>query len=158
MLAAALGDTETIQLLLQYGAKVGITMSCEGGADEDGRMIIISPLLIACEYGQVAALRLLLEHGADANKQFKFCHNNTILMYLFRYGRWVIQQYYTGQTHRHEPDRSQDMQNCLKLLLQYGADVTLTNDQGESVYDYVRDPVIHQIFAEHSAEAKPSLE
>ena len=159
MLAVAEGDTETIELLLQHGAKVDITMIREGANDADG-ILITTPLLIACEYGQVDALRLLLEHGADASQQFEFYHYNTPLMYLFRGGLWVVQRYYGDGEHAHElePDRTHDMHGCLKLLLKYGADVTYTNDEGLTVYDYMEDqPDVLQIFAEHSVEATPLL-
>ena len=158
MLAAAEGDKDMMMLLLKYGAKINRAYTCED-AHGDDRFHVSMPLLVACEYGQVAALRLLLEHGADAYKPFAFYHNNTPLMYLFRDGLWVVQWYRRGMNYIYEPepDRSQDMPNCLKLLLEYGADATLANDQGETVNDYVKDPAILQIFAEHSAVSKPLL-
>ena len=133
-------------LLLKYGADVDYSVKTQNyNIDVHIKYIrTSSPLIIACKHGLIDSVKLLLEHGADVNQEFNhYNQNDTTLICLFSTPSWAKGQH---QQHRSEGDEgegaidlSPDQLVCLKLLLEYGADVTITNTIGNTVFDYVKD-------------------
>ena len=135
-------DISLMTLLIQYGADLNNSIQMEGG-DTKKYIRVLSPLVVACEFGCIDAAKHLLEHGADVNQVFNhYAQNDTSLICLFRTDSWAREQH---QQHRNEGDEgegaidlSPDQLACLKLLLEYGADLSITNTIGNTVLDYVK--------------------
>ena len=135
MSAVADGDLEMMKALIKFKANVN---ACFEGSFEN---TILTPIIVACEHGQVDALQLLLENGADANLVDLTCTKKTPLMYLLSQGPWSAAA---------QPDLSPAMLSCMKLLLDHGADLSVTDDKGKTVFDYVKDrPAVLQLLKEH---------
>ena len=132
MSAAAEGDIELMKALIKFKANVNARF--EGPFE----VSVFTPIIVACEYGHMDALQLLLENGAEVNSLDGAGH--TPLMHLLSKGRWSPAQ----------PDLSSDMLTSLKLLLEHGVDLSAVDDKGETVFDYVQDrPDLLQILKQH---------
>ena len=146
MSAVTDNDMSLMILLLKYGADVDYSVQTQNyNIDVHVKYIrTSSPLIIACEHGHIDAVRLLLQHGVDVNQQFNhYKQNDTTLICLFSTPSWARGQH---QQHRNEGDEGEGAIDlspgqvaCLKLLLEYGADVSITNTIGNTVFDYVKD-------------------
>ena len=102
--AAYVGNCELIQVLLDYGVDVN-------AQDTDGE----TPLADAA-YGQLGAVRLLLDHGADPNVQARrdaLFSLTTPLHRALRYGRIDI----------------------VRVLLEHGAIIEVKDGEGETPLD-----------------------
>jgi ankyrin repeat protein len=136
-LAAELGHVDTVQLLLEHRADIHkkTTGCCEynalfaaiytetpslevvrlllaAGADVNSanECLDVSALSQAAQYGQEAIAELLIDHGADINKQFTLGYSTTALMAASEAGH----------------------ANIVKLLLKHNADPSLTDAYGET--------------------------
>ncbi|XP_061922523.1 ankyrin repeat and SOCS box protein 13-like isoform X1 [Entelurus aequoreus] len=128
------GSVECVQLLLQYGAKVNPSLTsltasplheaCIHGKEEIVHLMIVSgahleaydvhlgpPLHVACAQGHLKCARLLLLAGAQVNSK-KF--HQTALHHA---------------AGLHMPD-------LVQLLLDFGADVQATDQQGKKALDF----------------------
>lgn len=115
-------NAEKIELLLQYGADIdravyrcdytpqehlGKVYEREHGCNDNcGR----TALMFACQSGNVRAVRMLLEYGANANA-VDYCRDTPLI--------YTVQP---GQTNRHDARQRADI---LRMLLEHGADKTL---------------------------------
>ncbi|UOQ70188.1 ankyrin repeat domain-containing protein [Hymenobacter cellulosilyticus] len=84
------------------------------GADPNERLKHETPLIVAVQLGRADLVEALLRHGADPNGRSSAFMNSTPV--LFYAARLPINQ-----------------QHVLGLLLQFGADSTLTNGSGQRV-------------------------
>ena len=128
MFASAAGDVDFAKLLLQHGAEVNIMRQ---GEDDSEFLCTDTALLSACRAGQQVIVQLLIELGADVNLQDD--RGNSTLMTLLL------------------PDKEDDYPPvplqppspatiaCMRVLLEHGADVTVKNKAGKTVFDLVKD-------------------
>ena len=154
MYAAEANDIGMMKLLLQHGAD----SNCAWIYDGERRIKVSSPLITVCRRGHVKALRLLLENGADANRLLKADSGlyETPLMYLFL-TNWQVVVQRENPSQAEEDRYENDKLGCLKLLLEYGADLTLANEKGATVFDYVKNrPGILEILNQYT-DVKPVL-
>ena len=152
-------DTEMMRLLLQYDADINSGIQTEEGGINK-YIKVWSPLLIACEHGCIDAAKLLIEHGADVNQIFNnYNQNDTTLICLFRAYSWTPLGLDTvGDEGEGYIDLTADQLTCLKLLLEHGADVTVTNSIRNTVFDYVKDrPGIIKLLNEYVPYTEPIL-
>lgn len=85
----------------------------------EDEVLCLTPLMLACRLGDVAAVRFLLSRAIDINKQttLPFCENN------------VARTAVVGQTALHYAALGGHRQ-AAELLLQHGADAAVTNSAG----------------------------
>ena len=160
MSAAANNSISTMKLLLKYGADINSTVQVRTRG-LNWYIKVSTPLLVACKHGCVSALRFLLEHGADVNQIFnQYEQNDTSLICIFRTRSWSKGQHQrlTVDVNGDIIDLWPDQLACLKLLLEHGADVTVLNSEGKTVFDYVKDrPGVIRLLNEASMDTKPIL-
>ena len=153
-------DIPLMTLLLKYGGNANNTIQTQNYNIHIKYIKTSSSLIIACEHGYVDAVKLLLNHGVDVNQLFNNYHqNDTILICLFRDRYWAPEPLHADCINNEgDIDLSPDQLACLKLLLEHGADVTVLNSEGKTVFDYVKDlPGIIKLLEEASIDTKPIL-
>lgn len=144
-------DAEMVALLLERGANVSTV-------DQEGR----SPLHIAIHADQPDIARMLLAGNPDPNVIKK--NGNTQLLEAINHGypdiaRWLIEHGADVDVMR-DDDRAtalmaaayEDDLASTQLLLEYGADPTLTNPDGETALDMADDEQIVALLRKALAE------
>ena len=141
MSAVTANDIPLMTLLLKYGGNVTSTIQTQNYNIHIKYIKTSSSLIIACEHGCIDAVKLLLEHGADVNQLFNNYHqNDTTLICLFRDRYWAPEPLHADCVNDEGYiDLTPNQLACLKLLLEHGADVTVLNSEGKTVFDYVKD-------------------
>jgi ankyrin repeat protein len=86
-----------------------------------------TPLMRAARTGDAAAMRILLEHGADP--AMATSNHTTALMFAAGNGRG------TGVFQK-DIGTERDMLNAVQVLVERGADVNLANDNGQTAMHY----------------------
>ena len=144
------GDPAMMKLLLEHGADVfaldgdfhhaAFMHTYESGSTSTDAMDVILdyafrkpfseiesygqyPLHIACANVDYPLIERMLQKGADVNA----VDGDTPL-------HRVLHTAYRMKGSKHEPP---DLTRCVKLLLDYGADVTIRDSEGKSVFEYV---------------------
>ena len=150
MSATAKNDINMMKLLLKYNAGVHCYVSVDDADDIYSETS--SPLILACQHGHIDALNLLPQHGVDINYIYNADQNESSLICLFRSRAWR-----SRKNAAYTDDLSTDKIACLRLLLEYGADVAVTDTKGNTAFDYVKDrPTIISILNEYM-DVKPIL-
>lgn len=130
----------------------------ENGADPNQKTKVLFgyPILNFCERGPergapneaayLEGLSLLIDYGADVHVQhqdhdiIRICvtdNNEVALAYLLENDTFDIDRQieFNGSTVLMECAQSDSHINCMKLLLDYGADKTIKNHDGKTAYD-----------------------
>jgi ankyrin repeat protein len=131
-LAAAGGDFDTVQFLLESGFDVNLQV-------KGGRQLF--PLMFAARMGYEDVVKLLLERGADVNATDKYGNtaldhavarqNEAIVKVLLHTGASTQQKNLDGWSPLHLAARSGDAA-IVQMLLDYGAVVDATDSRGFS--------------------------
>ena len=146
MCASLQDDLDLIKRLLAHGADVNMMMQYR----RSGRYLTHSPLLFALMKTNISVLKLLLKEGANANLTDN--HGDTALLYLLRRA-WM-----TKHHHRHYRRPEPIWVEGVKILLEYGLDIKITNKLGETVFDYVqKGSELDKLLCEVYAESRPAL-
>jgi uncharacterized protein len=131
--AAALGDEETLEYMLNLEPKLIQTYSFDGW----------TPLHLAAFFGGFEAVKLLLEKGADVNARTSNPMSNmpihaaaagnrtAIVQLLLEHGADPNVRQSGGWTPLHQAADHCDA-GMVKLLLHFGADVNLAKDDGKT--------------------------
>ena len=78
-------------------------------------------------------------------------------MYLFRTNWQIVVQRKNPSQAEMEDRYENNKLGCLRLLLEYGVDMSLTNEKGATVFDYVKNrPGILEILNQYT-DVKPTL-
>jgi ankyrin repeat protein len=153
--ASRLGSLDVAQLLLEYGADPDVrlkTATLRWGRNRGGGDGALgegaTPLMRAARFGDVAAMRLLLDEGADLNLRQK---NQTTALMLAAGVGWRTGDGGLGGT---DYGAESDAIEAVKLCLEGGADVNVSNDNGETALHaaVVRGPGVVKFLAEHGAK------
>ena len=118
-------NTELVKGLLNIGADVNKTY-------DDA----CTPLLIATYNGDINCMKVLLENGADVNKQNSF-NGETPLFSTIKYNNSNYFQVLLCIGTYKKRGRADNYIERIKLLLEYGADINKKNDDGETPINYV---------------------
>ena len=134
--AAALGETERVQELLQEQPEQLNTTSPDG----------FSPLGLACFFGHPALVKLLVEKGADVNQASTndwrvqplhaaiAARDHEIIEYLLQNGADVNARQQHDFTPLHAAAQNGDA-DLIKVLLEHRADINATTASGETAMD-----------------------
>ena len=174
----AAGDIEMIELLIQHGADINLQYIDKDVDYTEKVGTTNSPIISACTHGHYEALQLLLGRGADAEKVDDFA--NTPLLYLLltltsrsediiacitlllshidinhtnKQGDTALLCLYK----RKIPLPSTDLVRCVKLLLEYGADVMIKNKKNECILDLVQPGSEVEVLIKEYLDRKPLL-
>ncbi|CAG0905905.1 unnamed protein product [Cyprideis torosa] len=128
-IAADNAQPAIISLLLQHGADVD-------ARDNEGQ----TALHVAAQWGHPAIISLLLQHGTRVDEEDK--EKRTPL--LLAIGRWS------------SPSKEEDRLECVKLLLQAGANIRHCDEDGDNALHYATSSGQLSI-AQHLEIADPSL-
>ena len=184
MSVCAAGDVEMIELLIQHGADINLTHHYLVENHYDKHIYADSPLLSACCRCHLVALQALLDRGADPNRPDK--NSETTMTNLFlrldpatlmsegvkecvelllmhadvnhvnRDGNTPLHCLILLNTSYMHPS-SPAVRSLAELLLECGADVTITNKRQQSVLDLVwYDSELEAFFKEY-LDRKPLL-
>lgn len=142
LLEAISGCNENmIRLLLKYGADINIQLPIDGQ----------NPL-IAAHNCPNKIWHLLLESGANPNLRIQVKENVTVLMYLCSLHAGLSDS-------EHEIAKREEIRKKIKLLLEYGADPDLQDDNGKNALIWLTDlsransgtGVVTKILLDHGA-------
>ena len=118
-------NKELVKDLLNNGAYVNTVY------DDD-----CTPLLIATYNGDLQCMKVLLEYGADVNKENSF-NGETPLFSTIKYNNSNYFEVLLGVGRYKKRGRFEDYIERIKLLLEYGADVNKANNDGETPINFV---------------------
>ena len=118
-------NKELVKDLLNNGAYVNTVY------DDD-----CTPLLIATYNGDIQCMKVLLEYGADVNKENSF-NGETPLFSTIKYNNSNYFEVLLGVGRYKKRGRFEDYIERIKLLLEYGADVNKANNDGETPINHV---------------------
>ena len=118
-------NKELVKDLLNNGAYVNTVY------DDD-----CTPLLIATYNGDIQCMKVLLEYGADVNKENSF-NGETPLFSTIKYNNSNYFEVLLGVGRYKKRGRFEDYIERIKLLLEYGADVNKANNDGETPINFV---------------------
>ena len=154
--SSRLGSLDVAQLLLEYGADPDVrlkTATLRWGRNRGGGDGALgegsTPLMRAARFADVPAMRLLLDAGADVSLRQK--NQATALMLAAGLG-WRTGDGGLGGT---DYGAESDAIDAVKLCLERGADVNVSNDRGETALHaaVARGPGVVRFLAEHGAKA-----
>jgi len=149
-ISAHRGDYRTVEKLLdkgfdinrQCGSATALSYAAGQGNEEAVRMLvdrgadvnIANPLGEAAQKGNETIVRLLLDHGANPNclKNAIYGGNLEIIKILIDHGAHVNQRVDNSGRTPLQTAVERACEESIKLLITEGADVNLSNDQGET--------------------------
>ncbi len=136
--AASLGDTARLEPLLRASPELAKVVSPDG----------FTALALASFLGRLAAVRLLLEHGADPNSLNANHYtpltgavtgrHTEVVAELLRHGARADHRYGGGYTPLHSA-AANGSEEIVRLLLRAGADRHARTDQGKAPRDLAAD-------------------
>jgi len=137
---------DLMKVLLAHGANVNATLRSatvqRAHTPGDGLLGAgATPLMRAARTGDAAAMRILLEHGADPAMATN--NHTTALMFAAGNGRG------TGVFQK-DIGTERDMFNAVQVLVEHGVDVNAANDNGQTAMHYaaqVSDDIVRYLAA-----------
>ena len=144
--AAQSGHTETMELLLKYGAKIN-----------ERDLIGATPLDLAIAAGHIYVVKYLLEKGANPNQDMNPLgspllfstslgfYNFEIMKLLLEAGANPNSIDFKGNTPLHNVVERGEIE-AIKLLLDFGADPNIKNNEGKTPNELTIDPEIKKLF------------
>lgn len=109
------GYIKIVQLLIQSNADVNLCSSIDG-------QLRISPLIAACFKGHIDIVKLLIENGANIN--YQLYNGRTALMYSVLIPKCQL---------------------VAEILIQYGADINIKDNDGETVLSLLLKKKFHKM-------------
>lgn len=88
----------------------------------------MTPLILAIEGDQPLILELLLENGANPNKKCNISGLTPL--------HWAVDYATDGMWQNNRDTPYSEPIECIRILLSYGADMNIKDDQGKTVLDY----------------------
>ena len=102
----------------------------------------MTPLILAVEGDQPEILELLLQQGANPN-QISENQGMTAL-------HWAVEYAMDGMTQNNRAVPYPEPLECIRLLLKYGADKYIKDENGEVPLDYRTTAEIRKVFENHT--------
>jgi ankyrin repeat protein len=158
LMFACVSSVRCVELLINYGADANVR-DCYGWY----------PLLHAIDHGSEACVKLLLKYGADVHITnskgmsalvFAVFHHGSLaaIDYLLGHGAAVDDKDDDGMTALMYAVND-SMHEVIALLLFYGADISLANNDGQTVVDFIRSKDVYtwQLFMPKLLKIVPRL-
>lgn len=147
--AVEIGETDIVKILISNGADVNMIVEYEDGSGYQ------SPLFIACYYGYFDIIKLLVDNGADIEYYTESKgdisplvivagKSNNILKYLLGKKVNINYQDEKGRTALMNAVQSSHSEN-VELLLDYGANTDLRNEEGLRAIDIAKNNKLDDI-------------
>lgn len=122
-----------------------IIAALKAGADlEESDKNGVTPLHHAVRFRSPAVVKVLLEHGADVNRQCK------------RSGSTALHRAVTSTGAPGTANKAEEARQIIEILLEFGADPAIKNKMGKRPVDYVRDEGLRAILRPVKKRRKPS--